>query len=143
VDLVFGGIAHFYISLQQKNMKKLSILITLLLFLSFQSAVAQEYAQKIEVYLQIGFDDPTSIGFPYNRMPSKSIEVTIFGTSLNLDKHLSPSLFTIIDDRSGEILYSQYVVAGTQTINIPQLPGGIYILKFKKEDSYYWGILNV
>ena len=133
MDLVFGGIAHFYISLQQKNMKKLSILITLLLFLSFQSAVAQEYAQKIEVYLQIGFDDPTSIGFPYNRMPSKSIEVTIFGTSLNLDKHLSPSLFVISDYDSGNVVYSQYIDAGTTSIDMPQLPSGIYTISFKKE----------
>lgn len=125
------------------QMKKLSFIIALLLSLCFQPCAAQHYAQKIEINLQVSFDDHIDIGMPYPRMPAKGSVVTISGTRMDLDEHLSPSLFVISDYDSGNVVYSQYIDAGTTSIDMPQLPSGIYTISFKKEGCCYWGYLNI
>ena len=99
------------------QMKKLSFIIALLLSLCFQPCAAQQYAQKIEINLQVSFDDNIDIGMPYPRMPAKGSVVTISGTRMDLDEYLSPSLFVISDYDSGNVVYSQYIDAGTTSID--------------------------
>ena len=53
------------------QMKKLSFIIALLLSLCFQPCAAQQYAQKIEINLQVSFEDHIDIGMPYPRMLAK------------------------------------------------------------------------
>ena len=117
------------------QMKKLSFIIALLLSLCFQPCAAQHYAQKIEINLQVSFDDHIDIGMPYPRMPAKGSVVTISGTRMDLDEYLSPSLFVISDYDSGNVVYSQYIDAGTTSIDMPQLPSGIYTISFNSSSA--------
>lgn len=124
------------------RMKKLLIIFTLLLSL-FQPCVAQQYTQKLEIRLQVAFDDHIDIGKPYPRMPAKGMTVTLYGTRLVLDERLAPCLLIVTDNTNGSILYSQYIVEGGISVDLPQLPSGSYTITFKKQDCSYWGCLNV
>ena len=68
-------------------------------------------------------------------MPAKGSVVTISGTRMDLDEYLSPSLFVISDYDSGNVVYSQYIDAGTTSIDMPQLPSGIYTISFNSSSA--------
>lgn len=124
------------------RIKKLLIIFTLLLSL-FQPCVAQQYTQKLEIRLQVAFDDYIGVGKPCPRMPTKGMTVTFYGTRLVLDERLAPCLLIVTDNTNGSILYSQYIVEGDITVDLPQLPSGSFTITFKKQDCSYWGCLNL
>lgn len=123
-------------------MKRITILLSMLLFVSISFAETQQFSSFETIILHVRITDPTNGHEPYRLSPVRIPSVSIEGHSLLFTTSCDNCVLAIINE-DGDTEYMATIPEGTTSLTLPSHLSGEYCIQIIRGRFCFWGYIDL
>lgn len=122
--------------------KKFLLLIGLMMQINPCSQAEEKEIYGVRIILSVQIDDH-ELGNPVGKSPVQPPAVYLDGHSLYFGESYADAVPVELRDASGNVVYSDYLPAGVQTLSLPTTLSGTYTLLIYMGNYVFAGQINL